>query len=280
MKRAIDIVGSFIALVLLSPVLLVIAVAILIDDWGPVFFVQERVGLRRRRFPMVKFRTMRTDAEARLAEIEELNEVKGAAFKMQNDPRVTRVGHVLRKLSLDELPQFLNVLRGDMSLVGPRPLPVRDVLAFQRVLAATPVQRSSRTHMPVAGQRAARYRLRALDGAGPAVHRQLVAVSRHRYLGEDVAGGPSRDRSELIETSVSSNGGGGNIRGLRVPIRSRTSRRRPGNSVQHANKVWPMVDSGQYRPRPPMNFVLMTRSATGRGALSWGMEWVLGGIIQ
>ena len=129
-KRAIDIIGSTGALIVLSPLMLVIIVAILIDDWGPVFFVQERVGLRRRRFPMVKFRTMHIDAEARLDEIEELNEVDGAAFKMKDDPRITRVGRVIRKLSLDEFPQFLNVLRGDMSLVGPRPLPVRDVSRF------------------------------------------------------------------------------------------------------------------------------------------------------
>jgi exopolysaccharide biosynthesis polyprenyl glycosylphosphotransferase len=129
-KRSIYIIGSSLALIVFSPLMLIIMIAILIDNWGPVFFVQERVGLRRRRFPMVKFRTMHTDAEARLDEIEELNEVNGAAFKMKDDPRITRVGRFLRKLSLDEFPQFFNVFRGDMSLVGPRPLPVRDVQRF------------------------------------------------------------------------------------------------------------------------------------------------------
>ena len=84
----------------------------------------------RKKFRLFKFRTMALDAEARLQEVEEHNEVRGAAFKMKNDPRVTRAGHILRRLSLDELPQLLNVLKGDMSLVGPRPLPLRDVERF------------------------------------------------------------------------------------------------------------------------------------------------------
>jgi lipopolysaccharide/colanic/teichoic acid biosynthesis glycosyltransferase len=95
-----------------------------------VFFVQERVGLGRRKFRLIKFRTMQVDAEERQAEIEGLNEVKGAAFKIKNDPRITRVGRILRKFSLDEIPQMWNVFRGEMSLVGPRPLPVRDVSRF------------------------------------------------------------------------------------------------------------------------------------------------------
>jgi len=129
-KRAIDMVGSAIALVALLPVFAVIAIAVKLDSPGPVFFVQERVGLNRRQFRALKFRTMATGSEERIKELEDKNEVHGAAFKMRNDPRVTRVGHILRKLSLDELPQFFNVLRGDMSLVGPRPLPIRDVERF------------------------------------------------------------------------------------------------------------------------------------------------------
>jgi exopolysaccharide biosynthesis polyprenyl glycosylphosphotransferase len=129
-KRVIDVAGATAALVALGPVLAVIALLIKLDSRGPVFFTQERVGLRRRKFPMVKFRTMQVDAEAKQREIEDLNEVNGAAFKIANDPRVTRVGRVLRKLSLDELPQFWNVFTGDMSLVGPRPLPLRDVQRF------------------------------------------------------------------------------------------------------------------------------------------------------
>lgn len=130
LKRAIDVACSAAALLLLLPVFAVIAAAIKLDSKGPVFFLQERVGLRRKKFPLIKFRTMVTGAEKRLKELEQYNEVKGAAFKLKNDPRITRVGRVLRKCSLDELPQFLNVLKGDMSLVGPRPLPIRDVEQF------------------------------------------------------------------------------------------------------------------------------------------------------
>lgn len=130
-KRLIDAAGAALILMLLLPVFVVIAILTKLDSSGPVFFVQERIGLGKRPFPMIKFRTMVVDAEKRLAELEEKNEVEGAAFKMQRDPRVTRVGRVLRKLSLDELPQLWNVLRGDMSLVGPRPLPMRDVERFE-----------------------------------------------------------------------------------------------------------------------------------------------------
>jgi exopolysaccharide biosynthesis polyprenyl glycosylphosphotransferase len=126
-KRAMDIAVAGIGLLLLAPVLVVIAAAVALDSLGPVFFRQERVGLGRRKFRMWKFRTMVQDAEARVATLEERNEVHGAAFKIKEDPRVTRVGLILRKLSLDELPQLINVLAGDMSLVGPRPLTVRDV---------------------------------------------------------------------------------------------------------------------------------------------------------
>ena len=126
-KRITDVVGASLGLALLSPLFLVIAVAIKLDSPGPVSFGQERVGLGRGRFRMWKFRTMVEDAEARLPELEERNEVKGAAFKLARDPRITRVGRLLRRLSLDELPQLINVLMGEMSLVGPRPLPLRDV---------------------------------------------------------------------------------------------------------------------------------------------------------
>lgn len=126
-KGAIDVALAGLGLLLLAPLFVLIAVAVRLDSPGPVFFRQERIGLGRRKFGMWKFRTMVQDAEARVAALEGSNEVHGAAFKMARDPRVTRVGRLLRKLSLDELPQLLNVLTGDMSLVGPRPLPVRDV---------------------------------------------------------------------------------------------------------------------------------------------------------
>ncbi len=120
-KRAFDLVFSATVILLGSPVLLLIALAIRLDSRGPVLFRQVRVGRNGRTFDLWKFRTMCVDAEARLAQLRALNEVSGPVFKMRNDPRVTRVGRWLRKTSLDEFPQFWNVLRGDMSIVGPRP---------------------------------------------------------------------------------------------------------------------------------------------------------------
>ena len=110
--------------------MLAIAVIIKLTSRGPVVFAQERYGLNKRRFRMYKFRTMVPDAEKRQAELESLNEAQGPVFKIRDDPRITRIGRILRKTSLDELPQFFNVLRGEMSLVGPRPLPKRDVSKF------------------------------------------------------------------------------------------------------------------------------------------------------
>jgi exopolysaccharide biosynthesis polyprenyl glycosylphosphotransferase len=120
-KRLVDVVASAIGLVVLSPVLLVVALAIFVDAGRPVLFRQDRIGLHGRPFRVVKFRSMSRDAEARLEELEPRNEIKGRAFKVTDDPRVTRVGRFLRRSSLDELPQLINVLRGEMSLVGPRP---------------------------------------------------------------------------------------------------------------------------------------------------------------
>lgn len=131
-KRMIDVTVSGLALLLLAPIGLLLALAIKLDSRGPVLFVQERVGLGGRRFRFFKFRTMVPDAEQRQAALENLNEASGPVFKIRHDPRVTRLGRMMRQFSLDELPQFLNVLRGDMSLVGPRPLPVRDVLRIDR----------------------------------------------------------------------------------------------------------------------------------------------------
>jgi exopolysaccharide biosynthesis polyprenyl glycosylphosphotransferase len=129
-KRATDIVGAAVGLALTAPLLTVIAVAIKLTSPGPVLFVQERYGWRKRRFKMLKFRTMVTNAEALQVALEGRNEAVGPVFKIRNDPRVTDLGRFLRKTSLDEFPQLWNVLRGDMSLVGPRPLPMRDVSRF------------------------------------------------------------------------------------------------------------------------------------------------------
>jgi len=129
-KRLMDIVLAGSLLILLAPVLLIIVMLIKITSPGPVFFQQERLGLNKKRFHMIKFRSMVTDAEARMAEVEVLNEAEGPVFKIKDDPRITKVGKFLRKSSLDELPQLINVLRGEMSLVGPRPLTVRDYQGF------------------------------------------------------------------------------------------------------------------------------------------------------
>jgi exopolysaccharide biosynthesis polyprenyl glycosylphosphotransferase len=126
MKRVIDIVGSSVLLAVLSPLFLLIAVVIKLDSKGPVFFLQERAGCNQRRFKMVKFRSMVAEAEELRETLEEQNEVEGKAFKMREDPRVTRVGAFLRKHSLDELPQLINVWKGEMSLVGPRPAVASD----------------------------------------------------------------------------------------------------------------------------------------------------------
>jgi len=130
-KRMLDIVVAASLLLLVSPLLAFVALAIRFDSEGSVFFVQGRVGFNKRRFRMIKFRTMCVDAEARMQEVEHLNEKTGPIFKISNDPRITRVGKWLRKTSIDELPQLINVLLGDMSIVGPRPLSVRDALRME-----------------------------------------------------------------------------------------------------------------------------------------------------
>ena len=130
-KRAFDIVGSLMLLTLTLPLIVAAGIAIKLSSSGPVFFSQDRYGLHRRRFRIFKMRTMVVNAEVLQAQLEHKNELAGPAFKIKEDPRVTRVGAFLRKTSIDELPQLWNVLMGDMSLVGPRPLTVRDVLRIE-----------------------------------------------------------------------------------------------------------------------------------------------------
>jgi exopolysaccharide biosynthesis polyprenyl glycosylphosphotransferase len=130
MKRWVDLVLGSLALVVALPVLAVAALAIKLTSPGPILFAQERYGLNKRRFKMYKLRTMVVDAEAQQVALESWNEATGPVFKIRADPRITPVGRVLRRLSIDELPQLVNVLLGDMSLVGPRPLPLRDVSRF------------------------------------------------------------------------------------------------------------------------------------------------------
>jgi exopolysaccharide biosynthesis polyprenyl glycosylphosphotransferase len=130
LKRILDVTVAACALLLLAPILLIAAIGIKLTSPGPVFFLQERIGMNKRRFKIYKLRTMVPDAEKLMSALEKDNEAGGPVFKMKNDPRITRIGRALRKSSVDELPQLFNVLRGDMSLVGPRPLPVRDYEGF------------------------------------------------------------------------------------------------------------------------------------------------------
>lgn len=131
-KRGIDLAASGVLLVLLSPLFAAAAVSVAMTSSGPIFFAQERVGLNKKIFRVFKFRTMVLDAELRQGALESVNESSGPTFKIQRDPRITPVGRFLRKFSIDELPQLFNVLRGEMSLVGPRPLPLRDYSGFEK----------------------------------------------------------------------------------------------------------------------------------------------------
>lgn len=129
-KRMLDIVASVIGLIVLSPIFLIVSLAIKAEDRGPIFYSQVRLGKGQRPFKMYKFRSMIVDADKKLEKLLKQNEVEGAMFKMKEDPRITRVGRFTRKHSLDELPQLLNVLAGDMSLVGPRPPLEREVADY------------------------------------------------------------------------------------------------------------------------------------------------------
>lgn len=142
LKRALDVAVSASGLLLLAPLFIAIAIAVRLDSPGPVLFRQKRVGADEKTFICFMFRSMRADAEDLQEPLEAMNEAEGAVFKMRRDPRVTRVGGFLRRWSIDELPQLFNVLKGEMSLVGPRPLPVRDFLKMEeedkRRLGAVP----------------------------------------------------------------------------------------------------------------------------------------------
>jgi len=129
-KRAIDFTFSLALIILIAPILVTAAILVKLTSQGPVLFVQKRIGYNKRPFLIYKFRTMVAEAEQKLQEIEHLNEVTGPVFKIKNDPRITPIGKFLRRTSIDELPQLFNVLKGDMSLVGPRPLQVRDYNLF------------------------------------------------------------------------------------------------------------------------------------------------------
>ena len=130
-KRVMDIILSFIGLVLLSPILLLVSLFIKIDSKGPIFFKQKRIGINGTEFEMFKFRSMVVNAEELKAKLAEKNEMSGPMFKIADDPRITKVGRFIRKTSIDELPQLWNVIKGDMSLVGPRPSLPKEVAQFE-----------------------------------------------------------------------------------------------------------------------------------------------------
>jgi lipopolysaccharide/colanic/teichoic acid biosynthesis glycosyltransferase len=130
-KRLMDIFGALCGLIFLSPIFIIVSILIKLEDpKGPIFFKQTRVGKAEKEFGMYKFRSMVTDAEEKLKDLLDHNEVSGAMFKMKDDPRITKIGKFIRKTSIDELPQLLNVLKGDMSLVGPRPPLPREVKEY------------------------------------------------------------------------------------------------------------------------------------------------------
>ena len=129
-KRAIDIAASLFGLIVLSPLLLITALLIYIDDPGPVIFAQARSGLHNRTFTMYKFRSMVKNAAQLHADMQPYNEVDGPVFKIKDDPRITKVGRFIRKYSIDELPQLVNIIKGEMSIIGPRPPLVREVKEY------------------------------------------------------------------------------------------------------------------------------------------------------
>lgn len=131
LKRLMDIICSMSALIVLAPILIVVAILIKIESKGPVIFSQERVGINNKKFKMYKFRSMVVNAEDMKEKLEKQNERTGPMFKIKNDPRVTTIGRFIRKTSIDELPQLINILKGEMSIVGPRPSLPKEVIQFE-----------------------------------------------------------------------------------------------------------------------------------------------------
>ena len=130
-KRLIDILLSLLGLIIVSPIMLIVAILIKLESTGPIIFSQKRVGLNGKEFNMLKFRSMVQNAEELKEKLQKQNEMSGPMFKMKEDPRVTKVGRFIRKTSIDELPQLINVLKGEMSLVGPRPSLPKEVAKFE-----------------------------------------------------------------------------------------------------------------------------------------------------
>ena len=203
-KRTFDLVVSAFLLVVLSPLLLAIGIAVRLSSRGPVIYRSMRPGIGGAPFPCLKFRTMYRDADQRQADLESLNEATGALFKMRDDPRMTPVGRFLRRYSLDELPQLINVLRGEMSLVGPRPLPQRDFERLEPWHKKRYLVLPGR-HRAVAGLRALGAGLRRPRAPGLPLPRALVGLPGSDDPGEDAARRRDRGaaRSDQLPDSIS-----------------------------------------------------------------------------
>ncbi len=187
-KRTVDILGGILLTLIALPFLIVVAIAIKIDSRGPVFYRQRRLGVHGSEFMLLKLRTMYTDADSRRDDYLEFNEQDGGGvlFKMHRDPRVTRVGKWLRQFSIDEMPQLLHVIRGKMSLVGPRPL-AADRLHLHR-LGPPPAADAAGPHRAVAGERAVRSQLGRRGAPGSLLRRELEPGRRHGHPGPDHSG--------------------------------------------------------------------------------------------
>ena len=188
-KRLLDAVFSSMALVALSPLLLAIAVAIKLDSPGPVFYTSDRIGKKARVFSCIKFRTMVRDADRLRDDVMHMNERDGVLFKVTNDPRVTKLGRFLRKYSLDELPQLFNVLRGDMSMVGPRP-PIASEVREYKLDHLRLARRYAGHHRVMAGHRTARPVVRKLHFTRRCIHRELELDARPDHHAAHYWGGP------------------------------------------------------------------------------------------
>ena len=197
-KRAIDILGALTALIVLSPVLAAAALAVRLTSPGPVVFAQWRDSKGSKPFKMYKFRTMVVDAERQQEELTALNEQRGPVFKIRNDPRITPVGRVLRKTSIDELPQLWNVLKGEMSLVGPRPPLPKEVCQYQEWHRRR-LERHSRADLHLAGRGALANSFHGLDPHGPAVHSVAFVLAKRRPAAAHPAGGAVSAGRELKE---------------------------------------------------------------------------------
>ena len=248
-KRVFDLVVSGLVLVVGLPLWLGIAAAVKLSSRGPVLYRDRRVGLGEQDFGMLKFRTMHADAAGQQAELEASNEADGPLFKIREDPRVTAVGAVLRRLSLDEIPQLWNVLRGEMSLVGPRPLPLRD---YERLEALAPqaLPRAPGRDRSLADLGPLEPRLRRPRPARLLLPRELVDLARHLDPGEDHPGGHHRPRRLLRWSASSSPGPAGSSAGTCGPSSARRSCRSTATCSTPTRYVRPSATRSR-RGRPP-----------------------------